>query len=397
MSTLKYWLWLAGLPGLRGAVRLALLERFPSPEDLFFADSGEILLTEGITREQAALLENKNLSEADRILGECEKQNLRILTMQDADYPNRLRNIYEPPCLLYVRGTLPAVDDEAAVAVVGTRTATPYGLQCAEKLGGGLAAGGALVVTGMARGIDSAAAQGALRAGGKVIGVLGGGVDVIYPPENRYLYEDVAASGALISEYPPGTEPMGKHFPVRNRILSGLCLATVVAEAPEKSGALITAETALEQGRDVYAVPGPIDAPMSRGCNRLIQEGAGLAGDAWDILRDYAELWPGKLRAQEARRGMPQVSGYQKRQENREPPRPVPPSVSLSREGAALTDDQITLLRALTDEPVLVDDLIENTQIPARRVLSALTMLELDGYVLSSPGKRYARGVTLTD
>lgn len=180
--------------------------------------------------------------------------------------------------------------------MVGTRDCTPYGVSCAEKLGHGLAAGGAVVVSGLARGIDSAALRGALRAGGTVAAVLGNGTDVIYPPENQYLYEDVAAAGALVSEYPPGTPPDGRHFPVRNRILSGLSLAALVVEAPERSGALITAGTALEQGRDVFAVPGPIDAPASVGCNRLIRDGAGLASDAWDILREYEARFPDKLR-----------------------------------------------------------------------------------------------------
>jgi DNA processing protein len=397
MASLKYWVWLAGLSGVRPGTRLALLDHFGTPEDLYFADEGEVLLTAGITREEAAALRERDLTGAERTLEACTRLGIRILTLQDADYPGRLSNIFDPPCLLYVRGTLPAVDEEAAMAVVGTRAATPYGLACAEKLGYGLAAGGALLVTGLARGIDSAAARGALRAGGRVLGVLGGGVDVIYPQENRYLFEDVAASGALLSEYAPGTEPAGSHFPVRNRILSGLSLATVVAEAPEKSGALITAGTALEQGRDVYAVPGPIDAPQSRGCNALIREGAGLVTDAWDILRDYEARWPGRLTARGAHREIPQTPGYQAREEAARPARKVPAALSLSREGAALTDDQVCILRTLTDEPMLPDDLIEQTQLPARRVLSALTMLEIDGYVLHTPGNRYARNVELSE
>ena len=266
MSALKYWLWLTELPGLTNQTRLALLRHFPTPEDVYYADPEEVLLTEGITREQAKLLEDKDCSGADRILADCQQLDLDLLTIQDAGYPNRLRNIYDPPCLLYVRGRLPAFDDEASIAVVGTRDCTPYGVSVAEKFGYGLAAGGALVVSGLARGIDSAALRGALRAGGRTAAVLGNGLDVVYPKENRYLYEDVAAAGALISEYPPGTEPSRGHFPVRNRILSGLCAATLVVEAPERSGALITAGTALEQGRDVFAVPGPIDAPASAGC-----------------------------------------------------------------------------------------------------------------------------------
>ena len=394
MSALKYWLWLTELPGLTNQTRLALLRHFPTPEDVYYADPEEVLLTEGITREQAKLLEDKDCSGADRILADCQRLDLDILTIQDAGYPNRLRNIYDPPCLLYVRGRLPAFDDEASIAVVGTRDCTPYGVSCAEKLGYGLAAGGAVVVSGLARGVDSAALRGALRAGGTVTAVLGNGLDVVYPPENQYLYEDVAAAGALISEYPPGTPPEAKHFPVRNRIMSGLCLGTLVVEAPARSGALITAGTALEQGRDVFAVPGPIDAPTSVGCNRLIRDGAGLVSDAWDILGEYEPRFPDKLRREGARE-TPAVLGYQARQKTE--PKPVPPSVSLSHNDYSLTDDQICLLRALTEEPMLVDDLIELTDIPTRRVLSALTVLEIEHLVTQHSGKRYARAVNLTE
>lgn len=395
MSALKYWLWLTELRGLKNQTRLALLRHFGTPEAVFYADAGEILLTEGITRVDAALLENHKLDAADRILADCQRLGIRILTIQDAEYPARLKNIYDPPCLLYVKGQLPAFDETVAVAVVGTRDCTPYGVQCAEKLSYGLAAGGAIVVSGLAKGIDAAASRGALRAGGITVGVLGNGADVHYPAESRYLYEDVAAAGALISEYPPGTEPAKAHFPARNRIISGLCLATLVVEAPERSGALITAETANEQGRDVFAVPGPIDAPASVGCNRLIRDGAGLVCDAWDILQEYEARFPERLRETEAREE-PKTLGYQARQQ--EEPKAVPPSLSLSRGGMSLTDDQIALLRVLSDEePALVDDLIEQTEIPTRRVLSALTVLEIENLVQQHSGKRYTRAVTLID
>ena len=395
MSALKYWLWLTELRGLKNQTRLALLRHFGTPEDVFYADAGEILLTEGMTREQAAILEDHRLDAADRILADYQRLDLRLLTIQDAEYPGRLKNIYDPPCLLYVKGRLPAFDEEVAVAVVGTRDATPYGISCAEKLGYGLARGGAVVVSGLAKGIDAAATRGALRAGGVTVGVAANGLDVRYPWENRYLYEDVAAAGVLLSEYPPGTEPFKTNFPVRNRIISGLSLATLVVEAPERSGALITADTAVEQGRDVFAVPGPIDAPNSVGCNRLIREGAVLTADAWDLLQEYEARFPDKLRREEARKE-PEKLGYEARQ--KEEPRPVPPSLRLSDPAVSLTDDQIALLRALSDEePIQVDDLIEQTGIPTRRVLSALTLLEIEQYVQQHSGKHYTRAVTLTE
>ena len=388
---LKFWLWLSELRGLQNETRLALLRHFGSPEAVYYADREEILLTDGMTPEQAARLDDHDLAGAQKILGRCEELGLSLLTIQDAAYPRRLLNIYDPPCLLYVRGRLPAFDEEAAVAVVGTRSCTPYGISCAEKLGYGIARCGGLVVSGLAAGIDSAALRGALRANGRAAAVLGNGLDVVYPRENQYLYEDVAAAGCLISEYPPGTRPVGSHFPRRNRILSGLSVAALVVEAPERSGALITAAAALEQGKDVFAVPGPIDAPASAGCNQLIRDGAGLVSDAWDILREYEGHFPEKL-CPPGLSSRPQVTGYQT--EKAEPARPAKPLVDPAERG--LTDDQTALLRALDgDTPMLVDDLIEQTGIPTRRVLSALTLLEIEGLVTQHSGKRYTRAVTL--
>ncbi len=390
---LKFWLWLTNVPGLTNQTRLALLRHFSTPEDVFYADREEILLTEGITLEQAKCLEDHKLDTAERILADCQRLDHHILTLQDAAYPSRLKNIYDPPCILYWKGRMPAFDEAAAIAVVGTRDASPYGVSCAEKLGYGLTHGGGLVVTGLAKGVDGAATRGALRAGGVTAAVVGGGLDVHYPYENRYLYEDVAAAGVLLSEYPPGTEPAGRHFPARNRILSGLCVAALVVEAPERSGALITAETALEQGRDVFAVPGPIDAGNSVGCNRLIRDGAGLVTDASDILREYEARFPDKILPEEGR-VRPKVLGYQARQA--EPPKNVAPTLKVSE--ASLSDDQIALLRLLSEEtPMLVDDLIEESAIPTRRVLSALTVLEIENYVVQHSGKRYTRAVTLSE
>jgi DNA processing protein len=401
---LKYWVWLAELPGLKGPERLALLRHFGSPEDIFFADREELLLTEDLPPARAELALNHDLSEADRILADCQRLGQRILTIQDAEYPHRLRNIFDPPLTLYVRGHMPVMDEEAAIAVVGTRECTPYGTACGERLGRELAASGAVVVTGLARGVDSAAARGALRAGGTVVGVTGGGLDVVYPPENGDLYADVAATGVLLSEYPPGSPPDKAHFPVRNRIMSGLSVAALVVEAPERSGALITARLALEQGREVYAVPGPIDAPDSVGCNRLIRDGAGLAAEGWDILRDFQERFPDKLRPV---KDLPSWTPLPTRRRAAPEPRRRPEAAPEQAEAktasrtvsqSGLTDDQMALLRVLDlEKPIQVDDLIQSTGIPARRVSSALTMLEIDGMVSQHDGKRYTRTVTLAE
>ena len=398
---LKYWIWLAELPGLTGPSRLALLRHFGSPEDIFFADREELLLAENVPQAQAELALNRDLSAADRILADCQRLGQRVLTIQDAEYPQRLKNIFDPPLALYVKGRMPAMDEEAAIAVVGTRDCTPYGIASAERLSQELAASGAVVVTGLAKGVDSAAARGALRAGGTVVGVTGNGLDVYYPWESKDLYDDVAAAGVLLSEYPPGSEPERHHFPARNRIMSGLSVAALVVEAPERSGALITARLALDQGREIYAVPGPIGAPASVGCNRLIRDGAGLAAEGWDILRDFQERFPEKLRAagnlpawtplSTRRRAAPEP-----RRKPEAEPKEEPKLRTVSPE--SLTDDQIALLRVLEPErPIQVDDLIECTGIPARRVSSALTMLEIDGCAAQHDGKRYTRTVTLAE
>lgn len=403
MAGLKYWVWLSEVKGLSNRSKLLLLEHFGTPEEIYYAAEDEYRLVEGLLPKQMELLADKSLSGVDKILGDCQRLGLRILTMQDADYPVRLRNIFEPPCLLYVKGRLPAFDEEAAVAMVGTRKATPYGIESAEKLAFGLAKQGALVVSGAAYGIDASAHRGALRAGARTVAVLGNGIDVVYPAGNEWLYRDIAASGALISEYPPGTSAEGWHFPIRNRIISGLCLATVVVEAPEeRSGALITANTALEQGRDVFAVPGAIDAPMSRGCNRLIADSAaGLVMDSWDILREYEAQYPHKLHCDRVE--LPHTLGYQARSEEqakvaaKEQEKEKLPALDLNDPGSALSDDQIDILRVLRDGALQVDDVIEKTQLPTRRVLSALTVLEIDGYVRQGSGKHFALNVTLLE
>ena len=402
MAALKYWVWLTTLPGRGQCTKLQLLEHFASPEEIYFAPEEELLLAEGVTKTQCALLADKSLDRAEKVLEDCAKDGQFLLTMDDAAYPARLRNIYDPPLLLYGKGSLPLFDEEVAVTVVGTRSCTPYGVKAASELGYELAKQGALLVSGMAKGIDGEALRGALRAGGFTAAVLGGGADVVYPAANRRLYEDIAATGVILSEYPPGTEPRGEHFPVRNRLLSALSVATLVVEAPERSGALITAATALEQGREVFAVPGPFDAPMSRGCNGLIREGAGLVCEAWDVLSFYESRYPHKLRLLRAKlpplpKGAPETeSGEPAKPVEEAPPAPALPVLDISQDPGGLTDDQIAVLSVLhTDIPTLTDDAAILADLPVRRVLSALTVLEIDGYVCRQGARSFLRTVEL--
>ena len=402
MAALKYWVWLTTLPGLGQRTKLQLLEHFTSPEEIYFAPEEELLLAEGVTKAQCTLLADKSLDRAEKVLEDCAKDGQFLLTMDDAAYPARLRNIYDPPLLLYGKGSLPLFDEEVAVTVVGTRSCTPYGVKAASELGYELAKQGALLVSGMAKGIDGEALRGALRAGGFTAAVLGGGADVVYPAANRRLYEDIAATGVILSEYPPGTEPRGEHFPVRNRLLSALSVATLVVEAPERSGALITAATALEQGREVFAVPGPFDAPMSRGCNGLIREGAGLVCEAWDVLSFYESRYPHKLRLLRAKlpplpKGAPETeSGEPAKPVEEAPPAPALPVLDISQDPGGLTDDQIAVLSVLhTDIPTLTDDAAILADLPVRRVLSALTVLEIDGYVCRQGARSFLRTVEL--
>jgi len=401
VAALKYWIWLSALPGLSNRSRLLLLDHFGSPEEIYHAEKGDLLLTPGLSASQAAPAADKSLLSADRILGDCDRLGIHVLTVQDAAYPNRLKNIYDPPAVLYWKGQLPLFDEEAAIAVVGTRTCTPYGIQAAEELSWEMASQGALIVSGLARGIDAAAHRGALRAPGMTAAVLGGGIDVIYPAENRNLFADVEAAGVLLSEYPPGTEAAGSHFPVRNRIISGLCLATVVVEAPERSGALITANTAMEQGREVFAVPGPYRAPASRGCNALIRDGAGIVTGSWDILCEYQAQYPHKLRPSEQR--MQANPGYEARARRaEEAARPAVPvrernELDLSAH-PELTEDQLAVLHSLTaEEPLLPDEVAEKAELPIHRVLSTLTILEINGFAEQQSGRRFVRTVDLKE
>jgi DNA processing protein len=284
----------------------------------------------------------------------------------EAAYPANLREIQAPPERLYVRGAL-AANDALAIAVVGSRAATPYGLAVAERLGADLAARGVTVVSGLARGIDSAAHRGALRAGGRTIAVLGSGVDVIYPPENAGLAREIEASGAIVSQFAPGTRPLAGYFPARNRVIAGLSLGVVVVEAAEKSGSLITAGLAGELGREVMAVPGPLTSPLSAGAHRLIQDGAALIQGWEDVVDQLPLRWRDQVR--------------------------VPPAVPLDPGSPAPEEHTDTgrLLRVLSEEPIGIDSIIERSGIAPGRASALLVTLEVEGRIRQLDGKRFVQ------
>ncbi len=419
MASLKYWLWLSTRKGLSNVGMLGLLDHFGTPEAAHFADPAEYDLVAGLTSVGKASLLDKSMEDAERILADCDRLGQRILTFGDAGYPERLRNIYDPPAVLYLQGKDIAYDDQVVISLIGTREPTGYGIAQAQRLGHDLAAQGAVVLSGLARGLDSEALRGALRGGGTVCGVLGCGLDVIYPSENRYLYQDVAAAGLLISEYPPGTRADRSHFPARNRIMSGLSLGIVVVEGGYTSGTQITARAALDQNRDVFAVPGPVGAPMSYTPNLLIRRSeAMLVTSASEILQEYQSRYPHKIKLKPGLapdtpaiapgvRPRPEQAGQEEEREAAAAPEKSPkeekgvdkggeiPYIHWKKLSPALTDDQRDVLLALRERALVLDEIIDTTQIPARRCTSAVVMLQLAGFVHEGAGKRFSAAVRI--
>jgi len=412
MANLNDFLWLTTRKGLFKSFELrALMDYFGSPERIFLADSAEFERL-NLTEAQKAALRDKNLRQVEQIQADCDRLNMRIMTFQDADYPARLKEIDDPPYVLYLKGRPLHVDDVITVGVVGTRSCTPYGIQLAGRLGLDLARAGVTLVSGIAKGIDAAGIRGALQGGGTVISVLGGGIDVPYPKEHTLLYDDVAASGTLVSEYPPGTSNAGYHFPVRNRIISGLSLGVAVVEASVPSGALITARQALDQSREAFAFPGPVNASASLGCNRLIQRGeAKLIMSAADILEEFASFVPNGVKraapmddaeAAERLAAVPVLAqtaygqGVKKplpteKEVDKEPPRAY---ISLADGTETFNDDERNVMLALAENTLTADELTEILQIPTPRISSTLTMLQVRDLVEERPGKRfYAKAI----
>lgn len=337
-----------------------LLKVFASAEAVWKASSDQLQKLPGIPREvtNAIIVKRKELDPVEHLV--ClQKRGIRVVFKGENDYPVLLNYIYDPPPVLYVRGELDPVSLKT-VAVVGARKATPYGLAVAEKLGRDLAEQDFCVISGMARGIDSAAHRGALAGGGKTIAVLGCGLNVVYPRENLRLMEEIAGSGAVISEFPMDAPPAARHFPRRNRLISGLSRGVVVVEAEEKSGSSITVDFALEQGREVFAVPGPVTGKLSRGPHRLIKMGAKLVENVSDILDELGVI-----------QATPQKDKI---------------SAHLL---AGLTDAEKELYHLLSFEPVQGDELIHQSGLPGQDVMASLLGMEIKGLIKQLPGQRY--------
>ena len=355
---LKYWIGFSRISGI-GPVRVrSLMEAFGGIRAAWEAPAGALRgagLGEKLVQR---LLEGRSNLDLEKELERVKQMGLQVLPMDHAQYPSRLKEIESPPLVLYVLGDL-VPQDEWATAIVGTRRATPYGKAVTAELASGLAASGVTIVSGLARGIDGIAHQAALDAGGRTLAVLGSGLDHIYPPEHRNLARTIASSGAVLSDYPLGTSPEGGNFPARNRIIAGLSLAVIVVEAGESSGALITADFAAEQGRDVFAVPGRIYDRGSRGTNRLIASGAFPVTTVDDVLEQL---------------NLESVTAAAPRE-------PALPKDATERR----------VLEALSGDPVHIDELRERIELPIAELTACLSMLELRGQARQVGGMHYVR------
>lgn len=357
VGDVKYWVGLNTVSGI-GPVRFKrLLEHFQDAGSAWQASQSELQAAGLDSRSIEALLATRRSLSLDSEVARLAQEGATVLTWEDEGYPSRLRQIHSSPPLLYVRGEI-RPQDEWAVAVVGTRAATRYGRQMVEEIAGDLARSGITVVSGLARGIDSLAHRAALRAGGRTIAVLGSGIDIIYPHEHRDLADKIIERGALITEYPLGTKPEAGNFPPRNRIISGLSLGTLVVEAGKRSGALITADYALEQGREVFALPGSVNSRKSEGTNRLIQEGAAkLVMSVEDILEELNLTMV--ERHQEVRAAVP------------------------------ADEREARILEHVSSQPLHVDEIGQRANLPISEVTSTLAMMELKGMVRQVGGMNY--------
>ena len=354
-----------------GPIRVrALLDQFGTPEAILSASRAELMRVEGVGEEVTRNITGWHETiKLDEELARIEKSGVRVVTREDGEYPQHLREIYDPPLVLYVRGTL-IENERLAIGIVGSRRTTLYGQEMSRKLAYQLARVGMTIVSGLARGIDTEAHRGALQAKGRTVAVIGCGIDVVYPPENKKLTDEIVEKGgAVVTEFPFGVQPDRQNFPMRNRIISGWSLGVVVVEANLKSGALITAKQAMEQGREVFAVPGRADSILSRGTNKLIKDGAKLTEDAEDVLSEFEYLIP---RTAQTASAEADGSGGTK------------PALKL-------TELEEKVMAQISHEEVAIDEIIRASGLTSAAVSATLVGLEMKRFVRQLPGKMFVR------
>lgn len=360
LTELMYWLWWNRVPGIGPTRFYKLRDHFGSMHEAWQAPPDEIKRVIGDKAFQGWRFTAENWNPENELL-KAERSGYRIYCIDDRDYPDLLKKIADPPPVLYTQGSFQYGDD-IAVGIVGTRNPTPAGAYHARELASELSCQGLTIVSGMARGIDSEAHQGALAANGRTIAVLGCGIDVVYPPENEELMGKIAAKGVVVSEFPLGTEPLAGNFPARNRIISGLSLGIVVVEAAQDSGSLITAGLAVEQGREVFAVPGNVGSDGSKGPHKLIRQGAKLVETCQDVLAELA---------------IPQLSATELRHDD--------------SEGKILDTAEVKIYAVLNREPQHIDQICRKSSLPTAQVSAFLVQLEIKGLVKRYPGQLYLR------
>lgn len=400
------WLWLQSICGAGSAMSEQLINVFGSAKDVYEADEEKYSEYDFITDRLKKKLCDKDLRKAREINAYCENEGIGILTPDSPLYPERLKSIQQSPCVIYYKGSLIDLDCEVCISEVGTRSMTEYGASTAYAMAYDMARAGAVVISGMAKGVDGMAHRGAIDAGGYTVAVLGCGIDRAYPPEHFSLMNEIIKHGAVITEFPPFTPPMGRNFPLRNRIISGLSLGTLVIEAPQKSGALITAETALKQGRDVFAIPGKLGEMSSTGTNSLIRNGAKVATSVQDILLEYQKIYSEKIdlnristlrikpyRALSVAASAEFEDVKKEKKHKKEKAVKEEKSEETADKEYVIPDNaegiEKEILTALITGSKNCDELAQHSSCGISEVLTALTMLEIEGLITALPGGNY--------
>ena len=374
-ESLKYWLALKGLKRVKKEAIRHAVRKFGEPRRLFELSPSELKEIDPALATALSPSKKINWDGIEAELEYLDELGALVITADDAAYPKLLNSTFDPPILFYTLGAydLKELDKTATVAIVGTRNPSHYGLRTATRIAEDLAHAGVAVISGMARGCDSAAHRGALNAKGTTMAVLGTGIDVVYPPENKNLYEEIKERGLLVTEFPPKSPPRPQNFPLRNRIISGLSLGVLVVEAPIRSGAMMTARLALESGREVFSIPGKINSMKSTGTNKLIKDGATLTEGAGDILEGL---------------GLKSLSIKEAIEESDDNPSTQKVIEKLKNDFGSSEDSAKLIIKELsTDEPVHIDQISSNTGLPTHKTASLLLDLELKGYIEQHPGK----------